>query len=443
MPLSRHFYPLDEVEAALYYTTSLNKQKNALFWAQELILSDCIGEVISVLFKSWLWNTGVTRLQWLINAYTNLSSCELSHDDILLATYQLTTIHCNERDNSLWNILVLTAKDQNKMPDTVTHKTPPVFDTLFDETPPVFGTLSDETPPVFGTLFSKKRFSKKRSEQYFIRALYQGKARCAWWISQYIATDLIWNLLDEYVTYVCSEYADKYKICLSALREYDKLLGYKSDEYDLIIRCAAIIAIAYKNTENTFKPLCNEIDKNNTDILNSLALNVGKRRRRELEIPKECLYGTTLRGKMRKTKTTLPQLYDIIPNLRDCPFWESTEAIIDHRDDDEIEKFYVTYFPDDIPDEWSKQDQEKSHGYGILQLNEVPNLSRYSCKYMTHCPHLAWNTTKEVNTYLEQLNIHECSLEVIARLYKAVSTPTQEDLKKLEPVRKIKTISLS
>jgi hypothetical protein len=34
--------------------------------------------------------------------------------------------------------------------------------------------------------------------------------------------------------------------------------------------------------------------------------------------------------------------------------------------DDVLEQFYEQYFPDDIPDEWSKQDQEKSHGRGLL-----------------------------------------------------------------------------
>ncbi len=37
------------------------------------------------------------------------------------------------------------------------------------------------------------------------------------------------------------------------------------------------------------------------------------------------------------------------------------------RKADEIrEAFYDMYFPDDIPDEWSAKDREKSHGYGLL-----------------------------------------------------------------------------
>ena len=90
MPLSRHFYSLDEVQAALFYTTANNKSTEALFWGQELILSGCVGEAISTLFQSWLWNTGPMRLQWLVNAWKTLASEELSEDDVLLSTSHLS-----------------------------------------------------------------------------------------------------------------------------------------------------------------------------------------------------------------------------------------------------------------------------------------------------------------------------------------------------------------
>jgi hypothetical protein len=35
--------------------------------------------------------------------------------------------------------------------------------------------------------------------------------------------------------------------------------------------------------------------------------------------------------------------------------------------DDALEYFYLSYFPDDIPDEWSAEDQQKSHGVGCAE----------------------------------------------------------------------------
>ncbi len=41
-------------------------------------------------------------------------------------------------------------------------------------------------------------------------------------------------------------------------------------------------------------------------------------------------------------------------------------------DDDVIEAFYAAYFPDDIPDEWSAADQQKSHGRGCAETAPPP-----------------------------------------------------------------------
>ena len=153
MPLSRNFYSLDEVQAVLLHT-------NELFWCNELLLSGCMSEAISILFQSWLWNICQMNIQWLVNAWNTLHS-DVLEDNVLQSAYQLST---STRDNSLWNILVLTIKNPNEMPDTVTRKTPSFCHT------------------------------KCKKEIYFMQAIFQGKARCAWWISQYI--DTTWDILD-------------------------------------------------------------------------------------------------------------------------------------------------------------------------------------------------------------------------------------------------------
>ena len=45
--------------------------------------------------------------------------------------------------------------------------------------------------------------------------------------------------------------------------------------------------------------------------------------------------------------------------------------------DKDYESFMDWYFPDDIPDEWSLEDQKKSHGNGVNQSNDKPILRRY------------------------------------------------------------------
>ena len=282
MPLSRHFYSLDEVQAALLYTTTRNSPTEALFWCQELILSGCVSEAISTLFQSWIWNTGPMRLQWLVDSWKLLSSDELTEDDVLLSTYRLSTIHHTNRDNSLWNILTLTIKSPNEMPDTVTRKTPSVIP------------------------------SEDSKELYFVRAMFQGKARAAWWISQFIQEERIWILLDWFAENVNTPFQEQYKVCLEALKGYEQLLGYKSAEYDIITRCAAVLMMCIQpdRQELSFEALTDEIDKYNSQTLRDLDIYVGRRDRRVYQIPSYCLYGTTLRGKSKWSQNNFIQLYN-------------------------------------------------------------------------------------------------------------------------------------
>jgi hypothetical protein len=359
------------------------------------------------------------RLQWLVDASKTLASEELSEDDILLATYRLT--YRTRRDNSLWNILVLTAQNPNEMPDSVTRKTPILYPSLDEK------------------------------ELYLIRAMYQGKARAAWWITRHISSARTWELLDWFAKNVHTTYQEQYITCLEALKEYDKLLGYKSEEYDVIVLCAAVIMMCVQpeKQEESFHPQVNEIDKNNSQTLNEWASAVGRRDRRIYQIPTSCLYGTTLRGTYKWSQNNLTQLYNVEKYLVGCPFWD--EVLVEYADvdekgaitwlnDDKMEAFYELYFPDDIPDEWSKKDKLKSHGDGILAPSDKPNIAKYSKNFISRMPVLAWNTTKAVNSYLDKVDISDCSVEKIISLYQAPVPLDAEGLKKLKPVHKIKAV---
>ena len=61
--------------------------------------------------------------------------------------------------------------------------------------------------------------------------------------------------------------------------------------------------------------------------------------------------------------------------LKGCPFWDTAlESIVD---DETKEAFYEKYFPDDIPDEWSLEDQKKSHGFGSLIGDETLSTGKF------------------------------------------------------------------
>lgn len=359
--LTRNFYSLDEVQAVLLH-------KPSLFWCKELLVSGCIGEAISILFQSWLWNNCILHIPWLVHAWTTLSSDQLTEDDILFSAYNLSIK--TRRDNSLWNILILTIKDPDKMPDTVTRKTPHF-------------ARGDE------------------KEMYFMRAIFQGKARCAWWISQYIKD--IWPMLDLFAEHSHKEY----KICLEALKGYEKLLGYRSDEYDIITRCAAVIILCIKES---FEPLHDMIQYDHHP--------------RKYEIPTHLIYGITLRGRMNCSQNNFIQLYNFEKYIK-CPFWD--DVVID-------DEFYETYFPNDIPDEWTLHEKEKSHGKGILAPNEKVSIWKYSRNFMSNTSRFASN--KEVNKYLKTLDVD--SIENLIKIYNVLNPVLNPILNVcLKPVRKI------
>jgi hypothetical protein len=104
---------------------------------------------------------------------------------------------------------------------------------------------------------------------------------------------------------------------------------------------------------------------------------IGRRAARIYAIPIDALHKQTTRGSLDTRFTNVPDLREPLPLLTEgCRWWRETikdaGAVEDTEndclvfpDDDVYEEFMDTYFPDDIPDEWSKQEQQKSHGCGV------------------------------------------------------------------------------
>lgn len=410
MPLSRHFYTLDEVHAALSYCSRRNDTIETLFWCQELILSNHIGEAISTLFEAWLWNKGPFCLAWLHYAGTTLRSEELIADDILIAAYQLSLIPYDKQDHSLWNILVLSSDK----PDRVTPKTP-----LW---------VSDKTD---------------EKELYFIRALYQGKAQSAWWMAQQLEEERVWNILALYATYRYPHYS--YDVIWSTLRQYESLLGYRTIEYDKIILCFAVLSccLTIEQQKKSSKELPIQLPSIQQNTLQRWMEKEGRKERRVYSIPTACLYGITQRGRSSWSHTNVKELNWIENSLIGCPFWEEAIAeygtIIDgaikwHSDDD-LETFYDRYFPDDIPDEWTKAEKAISHGDGILGPTESVKLYKYSRSVFSKWSRLAWNTQERVLSLLDK-NHNEWN----GQLSSILSNTIIQEMSILSPIHRRKYI---
>jgi hypothetical protein len=106
--------------------------------------------------------------------------------------------------------------------------------------------------------------------------------------------------------------------------------------------------------------------------------NQGRRKARRYPIPPMALHAGTTRGQLPTTETNIDELRDPVPYLPEgCAYWRTVlqttkglkiknEAIV-FANAATKESFYTVHFPDDLPDEWSADDQQKSHGTGCSE----------------------------------------------------------------------------
>jgi hypothetical protein len=105
----------------------------------------------------------------------------------------------------------------------------------------------------------------------------------------------------------------------------------------------------------------------------------GRRAGRVLAIPAAALHAGTTRGALSAAYTNIDDCRNPLTLLpQACRFWRGAVALAgmtinpDREDaefpsDDHLEAFHATHFPDDLPDEWSTADQQKSHGRGCAE----------------------------------------------------------------------------
>ena len=137
--ITRHFYRLDEVQAALSFAIMKGRPLETAFWVQELLDSGRGKELQHTLIQAWLWFVLVNDPLWIQ---------ELT--DPHQAAYRLTV---GFKDNSLWALCCLLPN-----PDTLCSTVPP--------------TLKNSKPTL---------------ERYLAIALHQKKGQAACWAALRLA----------------------------------------------------------------------------------------------------------------------------------------------------------------------------------------------------------------------------------------------------------------
>jgi len=454
-PLTKHLYYVDEVQAALMYCCKHNRVEEALFWCSELIVSNCLSEAIHSLTIYWLYNVGIANTNWLLEAHriSNMiengengergesgegeegEESEVSVDDIMLLTYQLCVVSNTHKDYSIPIMLSIGSSADWKQPGCIrTWSTYSLDDVI---------------------------------ENYFIHAVQQKKALEAWWAYRfimqkekmtcdggdgsdgsdgsdcgYMCFKRIWEILSEYVLNNCNDIIRRvnYQNILHASRNLCNILSVNANEpncYHIISHCIAILALCIPSDFEKMSStrLVNKIPEHFVNKIHEWhEWNEEKDLRfgRECSIPISCLYGITTRGMIRNNINTENVLLNIRKTVNMfgkassslSSYWinvaiEDGVLLTREKDDGEIVASWapaedtVSEFMDkifgltgDIPDEWSKMDRSKSHGFGLLQTTEKISYLKLSRLWLGAAPtsRLAWDKYSLAKKVMEEFD---------------------------------------
>ena len=386
--LTRHLYEADEVSTAIGWCMKKRYVEQLIFWIQELIDSEMVDELYTALYSGSIWVFGIGQLEGLRSLYNVFHrEGDISADDIITVAYNIVLGTKYARDASVFALLAFGASDIDQ-PDRASANIPLIQH------------------------FEKKGFVLNDFESEFIRACWQRKTRLAWDISRALWQEDVgrtWKLIYTFQEHKYNN--NKLKECIEILEKGECVSDWAQ-------RACAVAAICMdkNDLERSLKDMNKTLDPDIITAQAKWAELEGRRKRRIYKIPRECLYWITRRGRTTDVKKNLEKLYcGSFNDLRGCPFWDRVlQEEEPYLNDDNLENFYSKYFPDDIPDEWSLEDQEKSHGSGALIGSEKPNFRKYSNRWYCYVESSAvWFGTKEAVSLLSKISKIEKGWDVV------------------------------
>lgn len=320
--LTRHLYRIDEVKASCKYALIKKNYREALFWSMELIDTMMSNSLRDIMLTVWF--LGVGR-----SSYPLLLELLQADDENLL---EFVGAFCSvERDASIYTLLALGSLDWKKQIDRVVPMN-------------VEGIEDKET-------------------RCIVRAIKQGKTLFAWTLLRCRWSAEIWKLLLGYAS-------TRERSVLEALHEM-KTHTWESR--------AAAVALLCDKVGGGWKAVRRYIDEKQVDEWSQLE---GKRARRVYKIRAEAILYGTEKAEMPRSVTNIQEIREPLTALYGSPYWDVVAEEFGgwkpiYKSDAGKETFYELYFPDDIPDEWSRDDQEKSHGLGLAFTDQTSAERKY------------------------------------------------------------------
>jgi len=328
--LTRHFYSVEDASAALQYAIHNKKPYEAVYWAKEL--SEYRDQLQKTLFMSWFYSIGIDDISFI----------QSIKNPTLESVFQMSS--SESRNSTLFYMFLNGAL----------HKEYSTKKSLIKLSSSLIQSNKDIDLWIRNTLFNR-------------------------YLESWQSSLKVWDD-DSFIPIIHQFILTKFDNPTSILNTFESI--YELESVDIVYRRCAIIGILCMNDSQMNTSLCAPVPSDLGLYLEYWKSVYGQRRGRIYPLPNECFYGKTKRGRMKRDETNIQELYDPISLVKNQTIYKKILGTFEtfkafQNDSAQYDMFFNYYFCDDIPDEWSLEDQQKSHGNGILEKDETPSLEKY------------------------------------------------------------------
>ena len=330
MDLTRHLYRKDEVLANLRGSLSNRNFRESIFWGLELYDSDMILDALHTLTTLWFEFVGLSSWELLTNLNTLYKSGEVDRDDFinLLISWSQLQSH----DSTIFQLLLRGLLAPSDWTPQFPHK----------------------------TLYTSEKDAIKD-------CILRGKLLEAWLIARTLESSDQWSCINE----ISIQKGRTSEIAL--LRDFQ-------GGTDLEKLATAFIVCASKSTQiqTKLKPVSTVFYSDCMKLVEQWQAEESLKQQRVFKIRSELLHCISQRSGLSNSESTESDIQDDLElSLWASSYWkpilqeyatDDSDLTFEWKSDVYKEGFYDTYFPcvnDDIPDEWSICEREKSHGRGL------------------------------------------------------------------------------
>ena len=350
--LTKHLYRKDEVLSSLRWSIITHNLTDTAFWTLELFVSGLVQECTELLETIWLYHIGFGSwfaLRLILHIY---EAGDISQEDLLAITCAFARRKLC--DSTIFHLLLRGASDKGK-------SWTPTFPHAIE-----YQTIQEAV----------------------LDCLKRGKLQEAWLLGLALTEEEQWPMLENMATE------------LGRAKELQVLKELRECRQESLAAAYTLVSLDHVTWMQSQQALNNTVPKEvQAAIEDWAALDLAKsiRKRRAIKPRPEALL-LTARSAQTPYVSSEPQIQGVLLKaLLASEYWSAVlEPYMVNgkwKSPRYKELFYDTHFPQDIPDEWSLADREKSHGRGLGKTQEQAR-ARFIHYTLQHSKSLElWNST--------------------------------------------------